>query len=240
MATQPVAGAPGQLQPAAVRPPISSWPTPGQVAPVPAAPPGNAVPGTYQPYQMVAAPGPTSVPGYPAPGPGYAGVGYPGSGYPGTPVNVQADSDLGERGHGPGVFFGRLMLGAGFGSVSGSHGGGGSGKTGAGLSGSAGWFLAENLALHGDLIIISGLAALGAGATYYLTPLDLYGSASALAASSSGATGGGLALTAGKQWRLADPFSLGAGAQLFAGTLSASGGSVSVVTFTVGVVGTIH
>ena len=47
-------------------------------------------------------------------------------------------------------------------------------------------------------------------------------------------------MTAGKQWRLSDLFSLGAGAQLFAGALSANGGSVSVVTFTVGVVGTMN
>jgi hypothetical protein len=86
------------------------------------------------------------------------------------------------------------------------------------IAGAVGGFVTENLAIHGD-VTLGGNHGIGVGTTYYFMPSDFYVSASLmlLVGGEGGSPGPGLTILGGKQWRIADKFSLGAAARLLVG-----------------------
>jgi hypothetical protein len=225
-------------------------PAPGYPPPAPGYPPPPApgypppAPG-YPPPQQPAAPPPYGQPGYPPPAPYGA--------YPNTYAAAQPAA--GAKGHDG--FYLRLMLGAGYTQLSKDQDVGSDLKLSGGggmLTIAAGLALTPNLILFGEITGNSvsepefdggagsqeipdttmSLSGIGAGAAFYVMPVNLYFAASLLAIQArlesdnanfdlESDTGVGLHLVVGKEWWVSDNWGLGAAANLLVGRMKDDG-----------------
>ena len=255
-------GAPQGYQPGYAPPPP---PRPAQYAPAPgyAPPQGYGQPPAQQPYAPApprpqpAAYAPGGYPQQPPPpAQGYTpgSQGYPQPGYQPAPYGYGQNPDAGglagvadtARRHTG--FYLRAMVGGGYAKVGDADDGT------AYLGGSVGYFLMENLALHGDLSL-GGFTGIGAGATYFLTPVDVYLGASLMAiaagvqvtdrygnaiSTGSSEAGPGIGLIAGKQWWMGDSFGLGAAATIHAGQVEFGGKDNTCVSANISLVASFN